>query len=184
MLEKVYDAGEIRQGIEVLIEPGMLMEMRTFKGNEVGSGVFNDVEAMVHEAIRLSETVDGVYVTLNPVNPALAEPTNCVAKRAETAISDAQILRRARLLLDFDPVRPTKVAATEAEHAQALDRAQDCRQWLTGFGWPEPAIVDSGNGAHLIYAIDLPNDQDSLHLVKQVLAAVAFYWTDDRSMLI
>jgi hypothetical protein len=34
-------------------------------------------------------------------------------------------------------------------------------------------FADSGNGSHLLYRIDLPNDADALRLVKGVLEAIA-----------
>jgi hypothetical protein len=46
-------------------------------------------------------------------------------------------------------------------------------------GWPEPVVGDSGNGYHLLYRIDLPNDRGSLELVKGVLEALAFKFSDE-----
>ncbi len=45
-------------------------------------------------------------------------------------------------------------------------RAREVRDHLRGQGWPEPVVGDSGNGAHLLYRADLPNDPESLKLVK------------------
>jgi len=39
---------------------------------------------------------------------------------------------------------------------------------------------DSGNGAHLLYAVDLPNDAESLQLVKGVLESLSFKFSDER----
>ena len=39
---------------------------------------------------------------------------------------------------------------------------------------------DSGNGAHLLYRVDLPNDRASLDLVKGVLEALSFRFSDER----
>jgi hypothetical protein len=40
-------------------------------------------------------------------------------------------------------------------------------------GWLEPLVDDSGNGAHLLYRIDLPNDSESRELVKGCLETLS-----------
>ena len=50
--------------------------------------------------------------------------------------------------------------------------------WVTIAG-PSPIYADSGNGAHLLYAIDLPNDDASRELLQNCLAACAFMVGDD-----
>jgi hypothetical protein len=71
------------------------------------------------------------------------------------------------------------VSSTDKEKRTALSRAREVRDHLTGQGWPEPVVGDSGNGAHLLYRIDLPNDQESLRLVKGVLETLAFTFSDE-----
>ncbi|HQT96235.1 MAG TPA: hypothetical protein PK435_16540, partial [Thermoanaerobaculaceae bacterium] len=79
-------------------------------------------------------------------------------------------IRRLRLLLDFDPTRPDKnTSSTDAEKAAALALAIQVREYLTGRGWPAPILGDSGNGYHLVYGINLPNDNPSTWLVEWVL---------------
>ena len=45
-------------------------------------------------------------------------------------------------------------------------------------GWPAPVLADSGNGAHLLYRIDLPNDDESRDLVKHCLEVLASVFND------
>jgi hypothetical protein len=47
-------------------------------------------------------------------------------------------------------------------------------------GWPAPILGDSGNGAHLLWRIDLPNDADSRLLVEDCLRALAEMFGDDK----
>jgi hypothetical protein len=59
--------------------------------------------------------------------------------------------------------------------------------YLTAQGWPQPVSADSGNGIHLLYSIDLPNDDSSRDLVKGSLEALAARFDDgavkiDRSV--
>jgi hypothetical protein len=48
-------------------------------------------------------------------------------------------------------------------------------------GWPSPVEADSGNGAHLLYAIDLPNDPPSADLLRRCLYALAFQFSDEEA---
>jgi hypothetical protein len=115
----------------------------------------------------------------NPVNPALlARANNRLRERVTGATKNSDIVRRRWLLMDFDPVRPTGISSTEAEHEAALNRAKACRDFLSADGWPLPIYADSGNGAHLSYLIDLPNDDASSRLLKQCLKVLAWKFGD------
>ena len=121
----------------------------------------------------IAGTAQGIYVTLNPVAPALlARAANHVIEWAKHTTSDADIQGRIWLPIDFDPVRPSGISSTDAEHTAALERAQACRGWLASLGWPQSVYADSGNGAHLLYRIDLPNDPPTTALLQQCLAAL------------
>src|SRR5918995_6642705 len=62
----------IQKVLNVLFEPGDVIELRSLNTRQgIMSGYFNDVEKHADEAAKLSGTVPAVYVTLNPVDPAL-----------------------------------------------------------------------------------------------------------------
>jgi hypothetical protein len=175
------NTGEIRWAIEVLFEPGDVVELRAFKERTTVSGYFDDHEELVEQAAKLDDRGFAVYVTINLVKPTLlARAHNRVKHHPKATTSDADITRRRWLPLDFDPVRPADLSSTEQEKKAALWRAREVRDYLTEQGWPESIVADSGNGAHLLYRVDLPNDQESLQLVKGVLEALAFKFSDDR----
>jgi len=48
-------------------------------------------------------------------------------------------------------------------------------------GWPAPLVAESGNGMHLLYAIDLPNDDEATALVKAVLIALGERFDDAQT---
>jgi hypothetical protein len=48
-------------------------------------------------------------------------------------------------------------------------------------GWPTPILADSGNGGHLLYALDLPVDDGGL--VQRCLEAIAFRPDDDHVLI-
>jgi len=60
----------------------------------------------------------------------------------------------------------------------ALQKAVEIQHWLAGMGWPNPLLADSGNGAHLLYRIDLPNNTAVTDLIQRCLQALATQWDD------
>ncbi len=175
------NTSEICRGVEVLFESSAVAELRAFKGRDTVSGYFDDHAVLVCEAGELEDRGYSVYVTLNEVDPTLlARASNRVRKvYKEPTTSDSDIVRRRWLPLDFDPVRPSGVSATDAEKKAARRRAMEVRGFLRELGWPEPVVSDSGNGYHLLYRIDLPNERGSLELVKGILEALAFKFSDE-----
>jgi len=134
---------------------------------------------MAKSAAAMSGKAEGVYVSLNPVKPdLLARASNHLIDFAKHTTSDRDVIRRLWLLIDFDPVRSAGISSTEAEHEAALEPAGQCREWLRTQGWPEPIFADSGNGAHLDYRIDLPNDDQSAKLLKSCLIGLGMPFSD------
>jgi len=165
---------EIRRGLGVLLNGHRVVELRGCGPNgRAHSQVFRGREGLAEAAFDLDAepAIAGVYVTLNPIGEGPAQE--------HRAARDADVERRVRLPLDFDPVRPAKTSASDVEHLLALERAEACAAFLAGEGWPEPIRLDSGNGAHVLYSIDLPNDAPAAQLVSEVLEALAFRFGDD-----
>ena len=174
------DPAEITRALQLMWEPGTVMEMRcpkTPKG--VVSGYYSELAPLLRDSTTWSGKSEAVYLTLNSVNPdLLARARNRAEPYAKHTTRDAEIVRRRWMLVDFDPVRPAGVSATDEEHAAALERAGQCRDWLLGQRWPLPVYADSGNGAHLLYRMDLPNDEESRRKLEQCLAILAARFDD------
>lgn len=176
-------AEQIAGGLAVLVEPGSTVELRVpMRPGRTISGYFDDLDAMAQVAARLSGHHPGIYFTCNPVNPALlARAANRITDYAKLTTGDHDVIRRRWLPLDLDPVRPAGIASTDAEHEIALDRARQVRQHLVDdLGWPDPVMVDSGNGAYVLCRIDLPNDDASRDLVNRCIDALAFRFDDHQ----
>jgi hypothetical protein len=73
---------------------------------------------------------------------------------------------------------PSRYCDEEKEYAHQA--ARECWQWLKDKGWPEPIIADSGNGFHLPYRLDLPNDNESKRLVQSALQALAARFNSEK----
>jgi hypothetical protein len=174
------DTAMIQHTASVFFQPGTIAELRiidTHRGTV--SGYFDNSPAFIRAAQQWSGKAPAVYCTLNPCTPALlARAANRLKDRVKSTTSDKDIVRRVWFPLDFDPVRPADISATEVEHDAALQRAEACTTWLAYRGWPAPVAADSGNGGHRLYRIDLPNDDASRALLQRCLEALAMYFTD------
>jgi hypothetical protein len=178
--------GLLRDTIARIAGPGQVVEVRALTDQFTHSGYFNDPALLVRavEPLDADNSVHGIYVTLNEVNPALlSRRANRIKMRLgkkDSTTSDADILRRRWLPVDIDPLRPSGVSSTDEEHGLALAKADEIARWLAGLGFPDPVRADSGNGAHLLYRIDLPNDEAATPLVKRCLATLDTLFSDDR----
>src|SRR5262249_39705614 len=57
------------------------------------------------------------------------------------------------------------------------------RDLLTEYGWPEPIVADSGNGAHAIYRVDEPNNAETTALFQRGLEALDSLFSDDAVVI-
>jgi len=167
---------EIRRAVELL--DGGVVEVRALADGATHSGYFDDHTLLAEqvEALDADPAVAGIYVTLNDVNPALlARRANRIKMRLgrnDATTADADIIRRRWLPVDIDPIRPSGVSSTDEEHAAALTAAERIAAYLAEQGFPAPIRADSGNGAHLLYRVDLPNDEAATALVKGCLTTL------------
>ncbi len=178
--------GLLRDAVARIAGPGQVVEVRALTDQNTHSGYFNDFDALARsvEPLDADNSVDGIYVTLNEVNPALlSRRANRIKTRLgkkDSTTSDADILRRRWLPIDIDPLRPSGVSSTDEEHTLALAKSEEVACWIAGLGFPEPIKADSGNGAHLLYRIELPNDEAATALIKSCLATLEALFSDER----
>lgn len=165
-MEKIStDPTQITQAAHLFLQPGSVTELRVPNSRQATvSGYFDNADELAKAIAHLDETTPpGIYVTVNPVRPdLLARARNRTLTYAKHTTADTDIDRRCWLLIDLDPVRPAGVSSTDAEHRAALDLARDVRAFLLELGFPTGSIIsaDSGNGAHLLVRIDLPNGRE------------------------
>lgn len=175
-----FDSDTCRKTIALIAEHSDVIELRALGGGRPDSGFFDDPDALVSEAGRLSGKVEGIYVTMNELGPDLRDRiTNQVrTARTGTLTGDSDVRRRRWLFIDLDPVRESKTSSSGAEHDAAISRAKACRDFLHDRGWPDPVLADSGNGAHLLYRMDRPNDADTDRMVASILETLALRFGD------
>jgi hypothetical protein len=62
----------------------------------------------------------------------------------------------------------------------AYERGEQITKYLREIGYPAPIFACSGNGVHLLYAINLANTDENKALVQNCLKALAFLFGDDK----
>jgi len=167
----------------VFHEHGDVVEVRVPKAGRFRtiSGYFNDPDAFADAVMNLEkEKFNGIYFTINKINnDLLARSANTLLYYAESTTSDKDVVRRRWLPIDLDPDRPAGISSSEQEHTAAINLANEVRKDLVERGWPRESFViaDSGNGAHILVRINLPNDDDSSKLINGCLRALATQYT-------
>lgn len=172
---------EIRRAISALFVPGDAIELRIPKTRlGVVAGYFDDRDELIAaiSSADMRYRAPGVYYVLNQLDPALlGRACNRLRERAEHTTADNNILRRRWLPIDLDPVRPAGISSSQEEHDAAIERARIIACDMSA-NWGRPIIADSGNGAHLLYRIDLENNQESLKLVCDALKQLDRRYSD------
>lgn len=149
------DQTEIRKTLDILFAPGDVFEIRVL-GPSVLSATFDDAELAILWLKKMG-IYSNVYVTMNPLSPGATGPAK-----------NTDIARRNWLLIDIDPEREANTMATDFQ--KDLARALSERVKIA-LNWPPPIVLNSGNGYHLLYRVDLPTEDGQL--VKRCLHALA-----------
>jgi hypothetical protein len=150
-----------------LVTPGDTIELRV-PTYFTRAYHYDQLSEMAVRAVEF-DGVTSVYYTLNPVQPNLV--TNATNK--------STVVRRYFYVdidpdrLDYDPEGKRLTSdwcVTDAEKAAAYTMMVEVREYLRSLGWPDPAIIDSGNGWALLYKIDVPTQDNDL--IKNCLRAL------------
>ena len=171
------------------VKRGQVMEVRALDvPNRYGkpytmAGWFDDLKALTASVLKLESLAPpGIFVTLNPVDPALlARAYNRLKRHPKATTTDLDIVRRLWLLFDIDPVRRADISSTPQEIEAAQDRAIEVERFLLNeFGERPDLRAFSGNGFHLLYRIDMDNTDEATESVRTTINIVADQLSDNR----
>ena len=158
------DADAVREALALLIQPGERFEIRGLPSGRSYVGTSIDAAA---QHVRSCAADNGIYWSLNALRADLTR-----------AASDRDVIGRRWFLVDIDPVRPSEDApANEAERGQVAVVAGAIISHLSGLGWPDPIVVDSGNGIQLLYRVDLPATDLARQWIRAVLVRLSERFT-------
>ena len=170
----------IKRALDLLCIPGNVFEVRIPK-TKAGtiSGYFNDTAKAASSIAGLNGKHQSIYMTMNPVEPALIARCENTTALTHVTTTDAEITRRNWFLIDLDPKRPAGISSTAEELNAAKERGAAIVEWLSSIGWPEPFQACSGNGWHLMYRCDEPNDDAARVDFEFATKMLSSIFTDD-----
>ena len=178
--KRLIDIQEVKRAYDLLVEPGQVIELRALDATIQSdrraltySGYFDNFQSLQNSLKQLTSAM-GVYLTLQPCMKELMarKASNMILPAGrDAATPDKYITSYRWLLIDCDPDRASGISSTDQEHETAIAHSKLIAQELAVLGFPAPIQTDSGNGAHLLYRIDLEVKESDL--VKRVLAGLA-----------
>ena len=165
------------RALELLYAAGDIVELRIIRNGrkQTDAGYFDSFCFGSLAAIAAANNKNGnVYIQLNPIDPQLhGRYHNRLQEYADSTATDANVLSRRWFLIDCDPIRPKGTSSTDAQLQAAMELADKIRIALSAIGFPEPVVCMSGNGAHLLYKVDLPNTDEIRDMIKNFLIYLA-----------
>lgn len=182
------DANEIRKWHSIFFPDNKMFEIRILGGKwqwQAASGYFKNADTMISQLQPILDDIGHngntqAFFCLNEINEELysrVQREQFVSKAPTT--KDDDITHRRWALIDFDPIRAKDVSSSDAEKEKAHKKAQEVYKFLRDLGFKEPVISLSGNGYHLLYRVDMPNDDAHNNLVKDFIDGIARKFTDD-----
>ena len=181
--QEYVNADEVRKAIRCLQPPGEVFEVRAIgtAKKDILSGYFKDAETL----LRAFDTIDmrqrNIYVTLGKVK------SECFARaqserflKSPQTSSDGDIAGYRWLFVDLDPVRAAGISSSNEELAEAEQLARKVYAYLKDLGFTEPVKALSGNGCHLLYRIQIANNEDGRGLVERCLKSLATTFDTSR----
>lgn len=174
---------EIRKAISQMTIPGQVFEVRiTLKGKKTISGYFKEADTLIAELNNHNINYDGatIYLTLQKINEDCCgrEQMNTFILGATTT-SDNDITGYQWLFIDLDPRRPTGTSSTDEQLAKSRALADKVMVYMANKGWYRPVEAMSGNGWHLHYRVDLPNNQETKNLMAGCLKSLDGLFSND-----
>lgn len=147
-----------------LLESGRVEIRACDESERWWSGIFDDFDALCRGGRLAEQRAMAVYTSLNPSD----RPVTNDLKPFRKSVRDDHVVRIRRLLFDLDPVRETGSGSDDQQLGYAEDRARVLRDTLISFGWPSPMQAMSGNGYHLQYHCDLPNNDQTATILTDL----------------
>ena len=146
------------------------------------SGYFQDHEVASQSVLALDANSNalGVYLTLNPCSKDLLARANHRIKANCEGVKNSEVDRFCNLLIDIDPKRPSGISSTDEEHKYAIDTANKIKKEAMANGWPEPLVASSGNGAHLIFKLDLKYSAENATVINNTLQSLHEVYSDEK----
>ncbi len=188
MSEPLYvDAKTIKEYIAHMFQPDDLINLRwKYRAGDAGNELYKarDIEVIIKKIERLESNgkkdsrkevvaywINAQHISANFLNAG------------KKSVSDADIDRYILITFDHDAEKPEGHAndnSTDAEKQAAKYRMDIQVKALNELGWPEPQIVDSGNGWQSRYPVDIPASESKT--IRQLLQSAEDHFKADVTL--
>lgn len=183
MNRNVINETEVRKAIEQLHSDDGLFEIRIIGGRNKKpiSGYFRDADTLIEKFGTVNLDSVNVYITLNQIKSELLArvQSECFVAGVNTT-ADGEVTGYNWLFIDLDPVRPTGISSSDDELKEAFGLAGRVASYLSDCGFEKPVKAMSGNGAHLLYRVQLANNDDNKALIEHCLKALSMMFDTDK----
>lgn len=168
----LFNEAEIRREIATK-DPGIYelrILMSDFYSTKLSAYFYsNDPDQVIKQMLECrypDNCTINFYLTINPVKEYCeAREQFYSLRKCRIMTQDEDIDRLTWFAIDVDPEHPAGTSATLEEKETALCQAREVFDYMTGLGFTDPVIVDSGNGYHLKYKIDLPKTDETQEML-------------------
>lgn len=172
-------------------EPDAIVEIRLLgrkKKTDIMSGYFDP--PAFSTAAKLLETLlrnneYNCYVTMNGLHTGLlSRYYRRFEKYPPNTTTDREVLKYRWILMDFDPVRPSGINATDEEKQTSIELADTVKAFcINKLKMQEPLECASGNGVHHLYPFDVSVNEKNIAFVKSLLNNLAREFNNERCKL-
>ena len=172
----------IRRWWDIFVKDNGFTEVRIL-GRFQYSGYFDNVDSIIQSIKPYADMDDEqMYFVLNKIDSACfgRQQSGKIVKSPKITTNDNDITRRCFVFVDFDPIRKSGTNASNEEFELAHKKAQEVFRFLREKGFSEPIICKSGNGLHLTYKVDLPNDEETTEIIKHFYEYLGSLFSDDK----
>lgn len=168
---QAIDLDEVRRALEILVDSNHWVELRGLPSGRSRVVKGSDIDGLVKAAEDLADNRN-TYYCLNPLRGHF---------EGRGGRKD-DVVKRRWILVDIDPVKPdVESPATDAEKEEARQVADKVIDYLLSKHWGDPVYIDSGNGWHLLYRVDLPNDNHAHAIIRAALYHLAEKFDTDKA---
>lgn len=169
--------GDDHRYIEQHVLDAGRVELRAFFPH-IMSGHFDDPQKLIETVYDLRHDAELYY---SCQAPKLARPVKNDMGHGG-ALKDEDIAHRVRVVIDIDSAHEKGVLATQQQIIDCGFVVDDIRAWLESQGFPQPVLIFSGNGFHLIYRIlPLAHNPQTDEVLKKFYLGLAARFDNDHA---
>ncbi len=148
--------------LDLALRDAGVIELRHHDGQFWRTGWFDNTDALLDAANERAE-LGNLYTSINAPKPRVVSN-----EMTGSPVTDKDIGWYVRLVMDFDPERPTGTPSSEIELNAACESRDRFVSAMRALDWPIPLHAKSGNGYHAMFRTRLPANAE----VKEQLRVI------------